>query len=232
MVPKGSKEKNKQNSRPPSATSKNTKQQENKKTKPKTNINDSAKTPKKTISKSKEKSTNLKTLKIPKSMDNTLDNKEDMGLLNITQDKVHNKNDININTTINNNKSSRENFDQSFRNINLNNQTHISNIDDIHPIKIPEIIMTPNISAINKLLDSSQHILTEQKNIMENFSQLNKNIAETQYEVERLGKKVETEDFSQFINKYSDCLYGVINKLNLHDEELENIKCNAKLFLY
>ena len=91
--------------------------------------------------------------------------------------------------------------------------------------KIPEIKITPNISMINKLINNSNDIVNEQKNILENFSEVNKKLTSSEYDIQRLTSKLENDEFSHFAGKYSNCLNQVLENLKTHSEEVENIKC-------
>lgn len=217
MAPKSLTDKN--NIRPPSVVIKNNKQKDNKLDEKSNKLKPIAKLiegpQNNNRNKSKEKTSNLKTIKVPKNIDNTMDNNEDIDLLNLIQEK--NKNNINI-------SQKKENLDESIKNIR--NQNNFNNDCEKESIKIvPEVKMTPNISAINKLIDSSSNILNDQKKILENFADFGKRLSVSESEVQKLTNKIENDEFSQFVQKYSGCLDEVLEVLKNHNEEVENIKC-------
>jgi hypothetical protein len=94
---------------------------------------------------------------------------------------------------------------------------------------VEPIHLTTNIDIINKLITNAQQISDEQEGLLYKFSEITKKVTSNDYEIERLLNKNENEDFSNFIEKYTNNLSDILLKLRNHTEEAENIKC--KLFL-
>jgi hypothetical protein len=148
-----------------------------------------------------------------KLMDNSLDNKDAMDFIDLIQEQGNNNNLKNVNN--NNNNFNRENKTE-----NSDLHKHFSSMPEAEPIKI-----TPNIAEINNLLANSQQALSFQKNLLENFSELNKKLCVSEFEIQKLTGKLDSEEFAGFSDKYSASLDKVIEKLKNHSEEMENIKC-------
>lgn len=90
------------------------------------------------------------------------------------------------------------------------------------------IKQSPNITEINKVMIKSQELLKEQKIILENFSQVNQKLATSENEIQNFNSKNESDDISNFMEKYSDSMKLLVEKLLGHAEEVEKIKCNNK----
>jgi len=100
-----------------------------------------------------------------------------------------------------------------------------SNITPIRDYSI-EIKTTPNINALNKIVNNSQDIINEQRKVLENISDLNRKLAASEMEVQRHMNKNENDDFNNFSTKYLDNLQYVIEKLKVHSEEMDKMRCN------
>jgi hypothetical protein len=155
---------------------------------------------------------NLKQEKIGKpikQIDNSLDNdnKDALEFIDLMQEQGNNNN--------NNNK------EKKIENADLHNHLSIAG-----GFKI-----TPNITQINNLIANSQQALNQQKNLLQSFSEMNKKLCASEFEVQKLTGKLDSEEFAGFSDKYSASLDKVIEKLKNHSEEMENIKCTyIKLF--
>ncbi len=205
------------NPRPPSVNSKKGK-------KPKTDIQYSTETLPKAKSLSKRSTTPLKaekdsikdyskiskkekSVKINASV-NTLNDKEDVSLIDFIQDKgnsiIEAKNDKNFNNSF----KKKENLEAK---VNLSYYTS-------------EIKITPNIATINKLINKSQDVVSEQKNILDNITELNKRLVSSEFDLQRQLNKAENDDFNNISDQYLSNLHDVIEKLKTHSEEMENLK--------
>ena len=228
MKQKSSNNKQQKNPRPPSANLKKDK-------KPKASLQNNseissiAKAPEKisTFQIKTEKSLvkdNSKRSKIEKSIkinaSRNMDEKEDVSLIDLIQEKGNNiiesKNDNN------NNYNNYKKIDQSFKK-NENYDAKI-NINYASEIKI-----TPYITLINNLINSSQDTLIEQTNILDNLNELNKRFVSSELEFQRQTNKAENDDFNNFTDKYLGILNEVIERLKCHSEEMENIKSKYTL---
>lgn len=136
-----------------------------------------------------------------KIIDNSLDNADAMDLIDIIQNKTNENNNRDI-------------TNENIKNNNFQNR-----------LQKAEIKITPNINEINNLIADSQQALNQQKNLLENISELNKKLSASEFEVQKMTGKLDSEEFSSFSDKYSESLDKVIVKLKNHSEEMENIKC-------
>lgn len=154
-----------------------------------------------------------------KLMDNSIDNKDAMDFIDLVQEQGNKFNLKNIN---NNNNS---NFAKENKYENEDLHKHSSTMSEAEAIKI-----TPNIAEINNLFADSQQALSLQKNLLENFSELNKKLCASEFEIQKLTGKIDSEEFASFSDKYAKSLDIVIEKLKNHSEEMENIKCKLNFF--
>ncbi len=83
-------------------------------------------------------------------MNNTIDNKVENELIDFMQEK-------------------KVNF-----NLNSKSENMINNYKNTEKPNFNEIKITPNINSINKLINSSQDVLNEQKNLIYNLNEINK----------------------------------------------------------
>lgn len=226
MNQKGKNDKPQKNPRPPSVNLKKDK-------KPKSAVGNNSQISSKTKTADKRSTTPLKTekssvkdnskiskkeksVKINSSI-NTNNDKEDSAFIELIQEKAnsiiepkydnYNSNNI-IGKNLNNSFKRSENSESK---LNLNYS--------------PEIKITPNINTINKLINSSQEALNEQKNILDNITQLNKRLKSSEFDMQQNMDSAENNDFNNFTDKYLGSLHEVIEKLKIHSEEMENIKC-------
>lgn len=218
MNQKSNSTKSQKNPRPPSANTKKDKKpktpsQQNSETLPKTKTTNRRsvtplKSEKGSVNNYSKISKKEKSVKINASV-NTIDEKEDVALIDLIQEKGNSimeaKND--------------KNFNQSFKknvDFEAKNNIHFAS----------EIKITPNINMINKLINSSHEVLNEQRNILDNVTELNKRLVSSELELQREVNKTENNDFNNFSEKYLSHLNEVVEKLKDHSEEMENIKSN------
>lgn len=155
------------------------------------------------------KNNSIKNQKQMKIIDNSLDNEDAKDLIDSIQ-VIANEN----------------NYNNLVKNIVNNIQKNKTENADSHDhLSINEVKITPNINAINNLIADSQQALSQQKILLENFSELNKKLSASEFEVQKLTGKLDNKEFAGFSYKYSECLDKVIEKLKKHSEEKENIKC-------
>lgn len=149
-----------------------------------------------------------KSIKINSSV-NTINEKEDVSLIDLIQEKgnsiVESKKERNFNQSF----KKHENFDAK---VNFNYAS--------------EVKITPNITTINKLINNSQDVLNEQRNILDNITELNKKLVSSELELQQHANKAENDDFNNQTDKFLCNVNDVIEKLKSHSEEMENIKCN------
>lgn len=82
-----------------------------------------------------------------------------------------------------------------------------------------------NIDVINRLINNSQEILSQQNTLLDKYEDLSKKVTSSDYEIDRLLNKNENDEFNNFLEKYSGNLSHIMQKLKSHTEEVENIKC-------
>jgi hypothetical protein len=78
------------------------------------------------------------------------------------------------------------------------------------------------------LINNSNDILSEQNSLLEKFQEITKKVTSSDFEIERLFNKNENDEFSIFLEKYGVKLNSIMQKLKVHTEEVEEMKC--KLF--
>jgi hypothetical protein len=176
------------------------------------------KTEKSSVKDNSKRSKKEKSIKINAS--SNMDEKEDVSLIDLIQEKgnsiIESKND-NIN-----NYNNYKNINQSFKkNENYNAKINFNYAS--------EIKITPYITTINKLINSSQEALKEQTNILDNLNELNKRFVSSELEFQKQTNKAENDDFNNFTDKYLGILNEVIERLKCHSEEMENIKSKYTL---
>ena len=84
-----------------------------------------------------------------------------------------------------------------------------------------------NLDTLEKLIKTSQSILSEQNSLADKFSEITKRISSSDYEIERLSNKNrnENEEFGKFFDKYGNNLNQIANRLKIHTDEVEDLKC-------
>lgn len=99
------------------------------------------------------------------------------------------------------------------------------NKDNYKPISPSEVKITKNVDTISRLINNSNDILAQQNSLLEKCEELTKKVTSSDFEIDRLLTKNESDDFPHFLDKYSSKLGGVLNKLRSHTDEVEEIKC-------
>jgi hypothetical protein len=97
----------------------------------------------------------------------------------------------------------------------------------------PDTKITKNLDILQKLINNSQSILNEQNSLADKFSEITKRITSSDYEIERLTNKNknENEEFVKFFEKYGNKLNQIANRLKIHTEEVEDVKCKIFYFM-
>jgi hypothetical protein len=98
------------------------------------------------------------------------------------------------------------------------------------PISPSEVKITKNVDTISRLINNSNDILAQQTSLLEKCEELTKKVTSSDFEIDRLLTKNESDDFPHFLDKYSNKLGSVLSKLKSHTEEVEEIKCKGFLF--
>ena len=114
-------------------------------------------------------------------------------------------------------------------NSNYNTITNRGNNNFLTDVKI-----TKNIDTLSRLINNSNNILSHQNSLIEKCEEMTKRITSSDYEIERLINKNESDDFPLFLEKYSSKLQTILGRLKSHTDEVEEMKCkiNIKFDLY
>jgi hypothetical protein len=92
-----------------------------------------------------------------------------------------------------------------------------------------EVKISKNVDTISRLINNSNDILAEQNSILEKYQEITKKITSSDFEIERLLSKNQNDEFQIFLEKYGTKLNQIMQKLKIHEEEMEEIKCKLKM---
>ncbi len=136
-----------------------------------------------------------------------------------------NKSNSNLNTISSRTSKSKD------KTSNRSNQSKPSTAKSKKPkaplstVSTSEVKITKNIDTINRLIGKSSDILSEQNSLLEKYGEITKKVTSSDFEIERLLNKSENDDFNIFVEKYGSNLNSLLQRLKLHSEEVEEIKC-------
>ena len=76
-------------------------------------------------------------------------------------------------------------------------------------------------NSINRLIDTSMNLLDQQNDIIKQANNLMQNIEINNYEINKIKKKEEKQNFNKCIGEYNENLENILSKLKLNTKEVE-----------
>ena len=76
-------------------------------------------------------------------------------------------------------------------------------------------------NSINRLIDTSMNLLDQQNDIIKQANNLMQNIEINNYEINKIKKKEEKQNFNKCIGEYNENLENILSKLKINTKEVE-----------
>jgi len=128
--------------------------------------------------------------------------------------KIKEKNDKNSNNTNENDTNSKLKKKLNSSSSTVKTASSASNISQ-----------SKNINTIGRLINKSSDLIAEQNSLLDKYQELAKKFTSSDYEIERLLGKNEYDEFQNFFDKYGGKLNHMMQRLKIHTDEMEEIKC-------